>query len=90
MLRAWLAGLRARLVLKLAYRTLLALLLVHVSLVAGLAVASARREVPFPVSLAEESRLDDFDGIRDANTACLFYKRNFATGWRGRELGEVH
>jgi len=73
-----------------AYRTLLALLLVYVSLVAGLAVASARREVPFAVSLAEESRLGDFDGIRDANTARLLDKRNFATGWRGWEMGEVH
>lgn len=71
MLRAWLAGMRARLVLKLAYRTLLALLLVRVSLVAGFAVASARREVPFAVSLAEERRLGDFDGVRDANPARL-------------------
>lgn len=89
-LRAWLAGLRARLVLELAYRTLLALLLVHVSLVTGLAVASACREVPLAVSLAEESRLGDFDGIRDANTARLLYKRNFTTGWRSREMGEIH
>lgn len=90
MFRAWLADLRARLVLELAYRTLLALLLVHVSLVAGLAMASARRKVPFAVSLAEESRLGDFDGIRDANTARLLDKRNFATSWRGREMSEVH
>lgn len=89
MFRAWLASLRARLVLELAYRTLLALLLVHVSLVAGLAVASASWEVPFAVSLAEESRLGDFDGIRHANTARLFDKSNLATGRRGREMGEV-
>lgn len=88
--RARLAGLRTRLVLELAYRTLLALLLVHVSLVAGLAMASARRKVPFAISLAEESRLGDFHGIRDASTARLLDKRDFATGWRGWEMGEVH
>jgi len=87
---AWLAGLRARLVFELAYRTLLALLLVRVSLVAGLAVASARREIPFAISLAEESRRGDFDGVRDANATRLFDKRNLATGRCGRKMGEVH
>lgn len=90
MFRTWLADLRARLVLEFTYRTLLALLLVYVSLVARLAVASARRKVPFAVSLAEESRLGDFDGIRDANAARLLDKRNFATGRGGWEMGEVH
>lgn len=75
---------------ELAYRTLLALLFVRVSLVAGLAMASARREIPFAVSLAKESRRGDFDGICDASTARLLDKRNFATGRRGREMGEVH
>lgn len=90
MFRAWLASLRARLVLELAYWTLLALLLVHVSLVARLAMASASWEVPFAVSLAEESRLGDFDGIRHANTARLLDKGNLAAGRCGREMGEVH
>lgn len=90
-LRTWLTGLRTWLMFELAYRTLLALLLLlRVGLVAGLAVASARREVPFAISLAEESRLGDFDGVRDASAARLLDKRNFATGRGGREMGEVH
>lgn len=76
--------------LELAYRALLALLLRLVRLVAGLAVASARREVPFAITLAEESRLGDFDGVRDTNAARLLDERNLATGRRGREMGEVH
>lgn len=86
----WFTGMRACLVFELAYRTLFALLLVRVSLVARLAVASTRRKVPFSVSLAEESRLGDFDGVRHASAARLLDKRDLATGRRGREMGEVH
>jgi len=75
---------------ELAYRTLLALLLIRVSLVARFAMASARREIPFAISLAEESRLGDFDGIRNTNAARLLNKRNLATGWCGRKMCEVH
>lgn len=85
-----LAGVRTRLVLELAYRTLLTLLLVHVGLIARLAVASARRKVPFAVSLAEESRLLDSDGVGDASADGLLDKSDLATGRRGREMGEVH
>lgn len=88
-LGAWLAGGQARLVLELAYRTLLALLLRFVRLVAGFAVTSTRREVPFAITLAEISRLGDFDGVRDTNAARLLDKRNLATSRRGREMGEV-
>lgn len=90
MLRARFTGVGAGLVLEFAYRALLALLLVHVGLVARFAVASAGGEVPFPVSLAEEDRVVDLDGVGDAGADRLLDKCDLATGRRGRETGEVH
>lgn len=90
MLRTRLAGLGARLVLEFAYRALLALLLVHVGLIARLAVASTSGKIPLSISLAEEDGVVDLDGVGDASADRLLDKGDLATGRRSRETGEVH
>lgn len=86
---ASLATVRARLVFEFTDRALGALLLLHVGLISRLAVASAARQVPFPVPLAEEGGLLDHDGVRHAGADRLLDQRHLAAGRRGREVREV-